>query len=57
MDLRLEKESEKKTQRALCLEELVGLALHEEELGKNGQVVVNSLRMHLLVNPGDGGLT
>ena len=34
MDLRFEKESEKKTQRTFCLEGLVGLALHEEELGK-----------------------
>ena len=34
MDLRLEKESENKTQRTPCLEELVGLALHKEELEK-----------------------
>ena len=33
MDLRF-KESEKENQRTLCLEELVGLALHEKELGK-----------------------
>ena len=56
--LGLEKESEMKTQRAFCLGELVGLVPHEEELGKDGQVVVNSLCVHLLVNPcGDGGLS
>ena len=55
MCLRLEKESEKENQRTVCLERLVGLALHKEELGKNGQVVVNSLCTHLLVNLGDGG--
>ena len=34
MDLRLRKKPEKENQRTLCLEELVSLALHEEELGK-----------------------
>ena len=50
--------SEMKTQRVLCLEALVGLAPHEEELGQNERVVVNSLLMHSLANPvGEGGLT
>ena len=47
-----------KTQRSLCLEALVGLAPHEEELGKNEYTVVNTLRTRVLSNPDvDGGLT
>ena len=47
-----------KTQRALCLEALVGLAPHEEELGKNGYTEVNNLHSRVLLNPiADGGLT
>ena len=58
MCLRCFCESETKTQRALCLEVLVGLAPHEEELGKNERVVVNILLTHSLANPiGEGGLT
>ena len=44
-----------KIQRALCLEALVGLAPHEEELGKNECTKVNNLHLHALSNPGDGG--
>ena len=43
--------SEMKTQRTLCLEVLVGLAPHEEELGRNGYTVVNILRTRVLLNP------
>ena len=50
--------SETETQRTLCLEVLVGLAPHEEELGKNEYTVVNILHTHALPNPDvDGGLT
>ena len=45
------KKSEMRAQRTLCLEALVGLAPHEEELGKDERVVVNILRTHLLANP------
>ena len=49
--------SEIETQRALCLEVLVGLAPHEEELRKNEYTVVNTLRTRVLSNPDvDGGL-
>ena len=42
----------------LCLEALVGLAPHEEELGKNGYSEVNNLCSRVLVKPfADGGLT
>ena len=47
-------ESEIETQRALCLEVLVGLAPQEEELGKNEYTVVNNLCTHVLSNPDDG---
>ena len=42
----------------LCLEALVGLAPHEEELGKDGYTEVNNLLSCVLPNPiADGGLT
>ena len=42
----------------LCLEVLVSLAPHEEELGKNEYSEVNNLRSRVLVKPvADGGLT
>ena len=51
MCLRFKESEKEKTQRMLCLEGLVGLVPNEEDLGKNEQVVVNCLHMHLLVNP------
>ena len=49
--LRCLKKSEMKAQRTLCLEALVGLAPHEEELGKSEYTVVNNLCTHVLSNP------
>ena len=50
-----DEKSEIEAQRTLCLEALVGLAPHEEELGKSGYTEVSNLRSHVLSNPGDGG--
>ena len=43
--------SEIKAQRTLCLEALVGLAPHEEELGKNEYTEVSNLCSCVLSNP------
>ena len=57
MCLRLLK-SEIETQRATCLQQLVGLVTDEEGLGENECSVVNSLRARALAKPVvDGGLT
>ena len=40
----------------LCLEALVGLAPHEEELGRNGYTVVNNLHTRVLSIPDVDGL-
>ena len=49
MDLRFERESENENQRMLCLEELVGLVLHKEELEKMDKLQSNNLLAHLLL--------
>ena len=51
MCLRYLEKAEMKTQRVLCLEVLVGLAPHEEELGKDGYTEVNNLLSRVLLNP------
>ena len=57
MDLRLRRKPEKENQRTICLPQLVGLALVEEDLGRMNKSQSITYAHTCCWNPGDGGST